>query len=82
MEYPPDVGPHGGLSGDQGRSPRMEGAGAWKAGGSSGHLGRCWGSLGEAGTMHRVLILPPSCGASHLPWTGPSRASQSAVPSH
>ena len=81
MEYPPDIGPHGGLSGDRGRSPRMEGAWDRKAGRSGGHLGRCWGSPGEAGTTQHVLVLPPPCGASHPPWTGLSRASQSAIPS-
>ena len=81
MAYPPDVGPRGGLSGDQGRSPRTEGARDRKAGGSGGRLGRCGSSLGETRTRHRVLVLPPPCGASRPPWTGPSKATQSAVPS-
>ena len=36
MEYPPDVGPRGGLSGDQGRSPRTKEPGTGKLAGAAG----------------------------------------------
>ena len=36
MEYPPDVGPRGGLSGDQGRSPRTKEPGTGKQAGAAG----------------------------------------------
>ena len=73
MPYLPDIGPCGRLSGDQGRSPRMEGDWDLKAGWIGGRLVRSPNYLGEARAKHLVLVLQAPCpGPPASVWSFPS----------